>query len=179
MRISQNLPQFNKEKALIIVASEKDAEFYIATNGSIIEIKEFRISRPKYTESEKRFRAMVKNARSGVVRTESIYEIAKEKVEANFLREFKKTIKQIISQYKIDSLYIFSSTYTIGDVLKNLPASAQWGKKFVRKGNFHKKHPFKLLEMIQAQKPGKLVLTSEEAKKILNGAKKARKVIKS
>jgi len=167
MKIARDLPQFNNERALIIVASEKDGRFYFAFEGNIDEVMEYKLPRLEYAESKKIFRPLVGNRASGVVRTGSLRETAKEKNEEIFLREFGIIIKKIIADYRISSFYVFSSMYTIGDVLKKMPLRLRKEIKMIKRGNFHKKHPFDLLKIIQKETQGEIILTSEEAEKIL------------
>jgi len=167
MKITRDLPQFNNERALIIVASEKDGQFYFVSDGNIDEIMEYKLPRLEYAESKKIFRPLVGSRGSGVIRTGSLRETAKEKNEEIFLREFGITVKKIIADYGVNSFYVFSSMYTIGDVFKKMPLRLRKEIKMIKQGNYHKKHQFELLKIIQKKMPGKIVLTSEKAEKIL------------
>lgn len=93
MRISKDLPQFNNKKTILILVSEKEAQFYAAGDGIIEKLSEIRISPTQYRESSRQFRAMVKGAKGGIFRTPSRYETAKTKELHKFLRLFSQILK--------------------------------------------------------------------------------------
>ena len=178
MKISQELPNFDDEKALLVVTSKRVADFFVASKGVIKKLKSFEIP-DTWVSGKEDF-----SERSGsgmVYGSGGLNESQKEKIRQKFLIELKKEIKQMIPKYKIESIYLFSPNYLINSIREALPNSAVKKIKGFLKGNYCSHHPFELLEKIKdklIKEEKKAVFISPDAAKILKKSAKARKVIK-
>lgn len=149
MKISQKLPQFEKEKALIIVASQMEADFYVAFGGEIAKTTSFKITKPRYSDRE----GFVARASGGkAVSGGPSYSIDKEKIRIDFLKAFREKIKPFSQDKKIGRVYLFAESYVVNEIQKFLPAGLKSKIKTVIRGNYSKNHPFDLLEVISQGK---------------------------
>ncbi len=165
MKITRDLPQFQNQKALIVVTGLHEADFYIAKNGRIEKIGEFKLLYPHYSDKEGFFETA---GHGRVLESGSVLETNKVEIRHRFLKEMDKILDDIIKRKGITDIYIFTPS-TIKDELKKLlPKDDRKKIKHAFEGNFTKLHPFQLLSMIQAkEKIGWNVPVKAEAKKIL------------
>lgn len=168
MKISNGLPSFEKQKALIIVAGKHAAMFYIAGNGKIDELERFKVLHPKYSDHE----GFAQLSGHGMVyRRNFLSELQENETINKFLREIKAHVKRVIGSEKPDSYYIFVPKFLQKEIVDVLPKAQQRNIKKELLGNFVNRHPFELLEMIKKDDEknyGQRVPVSEEARKILN-----------
>ncbi len=173
MKISQKLPQFDREKALFVVTGKQEAKFYLVSKGKIKEIDSFKVEKPVYSDREGWFK---RRARGFVMGSGAPLEPKKQKVIKDFLKKLKKNLKKTLSRNKVDAIYLFSPRYLSARVRKTLPSSARKKIRLTIDGEYYFEHPFKLLEKIPEKE--KNAPKSEEAKKLLDKFKQAAKVIK-
>jgi hypothetical protein len=169
MKISNKLPQFSGEVALIITADKKEAQYYIATDGYITSVRTINVSPPKYTDREGFFES---RGKGGVFSSGAVYEKRKEKLEHELLPQFTEAARSIFGEYRITELYLFAPAFLINDLRHALPKNVSKKLRLAVGRNYFGRHPFKLLEKIMAetQKP-KAQPEKPEAIKILNRRK--------
>lgn len=136
MQISENLPQFNEGAGLLIVSGDFEVDFYLASKGEIDKVDSFQVER-RNPEIPVGFVA----AESGNMKTIKKYR------HSEFLEEFKKHLAPILKENKIAAAHLFAPTEVKNELEKALPAGLRKNLK-VHDGNFHKEHPFKLLEKL-------------------------------
>jgi len=165
MKIPQNLNQFKREPALLIVTGRQEAVLYRAHDGKLDKLDSFRTEKPHYSDREGEF----KQRGGGVtITTGSVLEIDDKDIIRDFLQEFSQHIKKI-PKFKI--AFVFAPGQIKNKLVKALPAD--WQKK-VREtivGSYYRYHPLKLLEMIARQNEGHTTPGDPEAQKILSKPK--------
>ena len=149
MKISQKFPQFEKEKALIIVAGRLETDFHIAFGGEITKVASFKITKPRYSDRE----GFVARASGGkAVSGGPSYSIDKEKINSDFLKVFKEKIKPFSQNKKNGRVYLFAESHVVNEIQKFLPVNLKNKIKEVVRGNYSKNHLFDLLEIISAKR---------------------------
>jgi len=164
MKISEKLPQFSK-KSLIIVTGGQAGKIYLAYNGEIEKLNEFKIDNPKYSDREGFFvrSGQGKTFGSGAVREEN-----KHKITGEFLKQLKLSIEEIVSKNKIEDFYLLSPDYIKNELYEILSSEIQSKIVLFTEGNFHDSHPFDFLEKIKKEiDEKKTKIISEEVIKIL------------
>ncbi|PIZ57034.1 hypothetical protein COY23_01955 [bacterium (Candidatus Torokbacteria) CG_4_10_14_0_2_um_filter_35_8] len=170
MKISGTLPQFSEEKALLVVASRYEADFYFAENGMIDKIQSFRVEESTYSDRED---FTERKGRGNFFMTGSGYQSPKVQVIQDFAKEFKENLKDVLSKNDITSIYLFVPSEMVNEIKEKLDNLSKKKIKFVFKGDYNKEHAFKLLEKIKAKIDEKKVIPkSEEIRKILEKRKK-------
>lgn len=136
MKISKTLPQFSEESALFIVAGLYEADFYLASEGEINQVDSFTVA-----ISDPAIKKGFKVRESGGAKH------LKQMRQADFLKTFKTHLTAVINKQPAKLVYLFAPTAVAKELTVALPVAL---KKTLRtfKGNFHKEHPFKLLEKI-------------------------------
>ncbi|HDQ22516.1 MAG TPA: hypothetical protein ENN28_00920 [Candidatus Uhrbacteria bacterium] len=188
MQIPQELPQFKKEKALLIVSGRLGMDFYLANNSKIKKVKSFRFLNPLkvYTDNEGHFESRSASIK-GVLVSGSVRESQKQRLRQELFRKFKNNLDPIIKKEKLNKLYLFAPDYLhkkIQIIIKdNLPNNLKKQIKLTIKGNYLKSSPLDLLKMIKNKKEvmanKKIVKPiKKEAGKLYKKAIKATGVIK-
>jgi hypothetical protein len=149
MQISQNLPQFNVRKVLILVSSGHGTEIYKAHQGKIEKIKEFQIENPRYSDREGFFMSRSKNI--GTIRAGSVGEIDDQEVKKEFFQKWRELVKE--SEIKkimdwSDDVYLFSPGSLITELKEELPSRVKDKIAMEFQKNYCGKHPFEILEKI-------------------------------
>jgi hypothetical protein len=180
MKISQELPQFENKKALIITTGEQEAEFYLASNGEIEKIDSFRFEEPTYSDREGHFES---RGGGNVYGSGSVYEPKKQRNRIEFRKRLENALDTIYKNYKIDSLYVFSPDYMKNYTREIINEVFHKRVDFLYEGHYHEVHPFELLKIINKQvkekrEKGMAANLSKQAIKILDKAKMAREKIK-
>lgn len=147
MQISSKLPQFNNERALIIVAGIYDAIFYLINQGEINRISEFTFDKVKY-ENEKD--TYLKTGGTVSVRGGISYENDYQKIAGQeFVKNFKETIDKFFKDEEIDSVYVFAPDKNINRIPELLSENLKAKIKLKKEGNYLKKHPFEIIEIVK------------------------------
>ncbi len=176
MKISEKLPQFKNEKALLMSFGKQEGVFYLADNGNLKKLKSFSFSKPKYSDREGFF---VTRGKAGTYEQGAVYEPKKERVITQLENKVEEETKNILDQETIDAVYLSCPEYLKNRIKKSLPSSAQKKIKTIVFGDYLHSHPFELLERIKEKKTKNPVkILSSEAAKILKKTKQARKTIK-
>ena len=149
MKISQELPQFEGRKGLIVVTGEQEGEFYFASNGEIRKIDSFRFEEPTYSDREGFFESRNKGKVYG---SGSVYEPKKQRIRTEFKRRMKKNLEPICRNYKIDELHVFSPNYMKNFTQEAIKEIFHKKPDFLYEGHYHQVHPFELLKVINKQK---------------------------
>jgi len=175
MQISQKFPQFEDEKALLVVTGKQEASFYMAHKGNLEKLDEFYIPPITYSDneghSEKHKLGMMIG--SGYVREDK-----KRTLRYKFLGQLEEYLDKISRKHEVDHIYLFCPSYVLLSVKGVIPYSLKDKRLESIAGDYHHQHPFKLLEMIREMKDKSPVKAMREsARKILDKAKQARKVI--
>jgi len=177
MKIPQNLPQFENEKALFIVSGIKEALFLLVHKGEIISQDNFRIVKETVAEEKEGF--FIRGGRGKIFEMGAVFEPKKKKIRKEFLEKLKKHFKEIFDKEKIDSVYIFAPGHVLKSIKAQIPTSVQNKIKMAKKGNYTEYHPLKLIEMIVKEKEQKRIIPiSEEAKKLLDKFKEAKRLFR-
>ncbi|MDQ1283967.1 MAG: hypothetical protein QG620_315 [Patescibacteria group bacterium] len=146
MEIGYPLVQFRNEKALFIVSSAREAEFYLAENGRIEKRDGFKIPKPRYLDREGFF---MKSGHGRVFGSGEVYRDLKLYVENKFLKKLQKKVGDFLKEKKVEAIYLFAPDYMAGMVLKYLPNKSCDLLKMCVYGNFIRRHPLELVEKIQ------------------------------
>lgn len=170
MRIEKKLPQFQDQKALLIVSGRQEAILYLAKNGKIRKKEKIEAEDPGYTDKEGFFKSSSRT--TGTMKAGSVY---KERITYHVTREYlnqlEEKIKSIFYKEKVKSVYLFCPDYMKKEVLKKIPKKLRNLIHVTKIGNYINSHPFGLLESIkddQQQEKNKVVTPiKEKAQKIL------------
>lgn len=144
MRIPNQLPQFKREKALILVTGKQDAIFYSAYNGELDRLDAFKIPRPKYSDNEGHYKVRGKGT---TLSTGATRELRDEDIIKDFVHELKARIKKMNESFS--KFYLFVPSQNKNVIKKALPK--MWLEKLDAEvpGNFYYRSPLELLEKIK------------------------------
>lgn len=168
MKISRNLPQFEGEKALIIVSGKQEARFFLAKDGIIEELESFQFEKPKYSDREGFF---ISRGKSGVYRSGAVYEFKKQRLVKELGNRLENGFADIIKYNKVDSIYLLSPEYLENYVKKAVPPDYKKKIKFLLKGDYSHFHPFDILNKIASQKKEPTLPLKETTANILRKPK--------
>ncbi len=146
MRIPQSLPQFVKKYALLIVSGKQAAKVFFARNLDIVELEEFKVERPHYSDNEG-FSTHGRRHTSGSV-SGSDRGIKESEILTPFLKTLRADIKKILQKYNIKEIYLFVPDYMARMVPRALPKHAQQLVRQEIHGNFVRLSPVQLLHKI-------------------------------
>ncbi|MDZ7612034.1 MAG: hypothetical protein U5L10_04685 [Candidatus Moranbacteria bacterium] len=171
MQISKDLPQFNIKEALIIVSAKHGLELYRAYQGSVEKLESFEVENPRYSDKEGFFMSRGKNV--GTIRAGTVGEIKDGDIKRDFFQKLKDFLKNHREQLEgCSEIYLFAPDTLITELKEEMPENIQ--KKIFMEfaANYHKSHPFKVLEKIDKALTKKIDAIkskpqSEEEKKIL------------
>lgn len=144
MQIPQNLPQFEENKTLIIVASTQSANLYVANNGDIELATEVRTEKIDHDDQEGHFerRSHGKQLGSASAETDESQKIKK---------RFHGNLKEALESLNIEEMtqtILLSSPQDKADTKKQLPHRLAVTLALEINGNFVGEHPKKILEKI-------------------------------
>lgn len=172
MKIPSENYQFLNEQSLLVVTSLQKALIYKAKDGEIEKILEIDVDKEKrkdYFENVGVFKAGVKELLHHGRSLEDKQQKEREKRKKIFLKKLKKDIKQIKDINDFDSVYLFVPESIENGLKKEIPNSLKDRVGAIFYGNFVSDHKVELIKKIDSlQKEKKIVLTKEEAKKILD-----------
>ncbi|MEX0930334.1 MAG: host attachment protein [Candidatus Paceibacterota bacterium] len=172
MKISEKLPQFENETALLVVTGKQTAVFYIAKDGEIHQVNSFKVNKPKYTDLQGHFetRSHGKTTRAGSAFEPT--ELSEDAVR-NFLKELEEELKNVSRHHTLDSLYVFCPAHVKNRIEKAIPSKLARKEQMVVEGNFFESHPFDLLTKIRKRTSRNPIRPlTEAAQKILNKFKR-------
>jgi len=176
MKISKNLPQFEKEQALVVVLGKQEGKFYLANKGIIEEVSCFKFSKPKYSDREGRF---IKRGKGGIYKSGAVYEAKKERILTELANRTRDNLKEIMDKNKVDGIYVFCLAHLKNQLNDSFPASARQKIKLSLSGDYFHYHPHYLLkkiaDKIDSEKKPALPL-KESALKILKKTERDKSV---
>jgi hypothetical protein len=147
MKISKDLPQFESERALLVVAGKQEAVFYLVSDGEMEKIREIETHKSHYSDKEGFFAATMN---SGDMRSGAVLEPEKWKTINEFNQKLLKELKNLTAErIKFDSLYMFCPAYMHKIIEKEIPADIKKKLKKVIIGDFCHGNPFDLLSRIK------------------------------
>jgi len=180
MHIQKQLPQFEKERALLVVCGRQVAEMYFAHKGELERVGNVKYETPKYSDNE----GISMRVRGGQVQRGGwVHEQNKHDIVVHFIKKLQESLSKAIKENKVNSIYFFAPQHYQTEIINKLSKSTRDKIKETYPGNYVDKHPFFLLEKKMAEdnknrKATKVVIVKEEARKILRKSRRARKVIK-
>lgn len=145
MKISNKLPQFENEKALIIVTSKHEGKLYEAHAGEIVEIDSFKISTPEYSDKEGFYAG---NGHSQAYGGNVIRENNKGKMITDLQNEIQALVTKPETDH-IDTIYLFTPQHLINIVENAIPIKLRKKIIFSFGKDYSKEHPFQILEKIR------------------------------
>ena len=149
MKIQQQLPQFNHENALLIVAGKQTGVLYHAAEGRIEKLEALEEETPRYSDREGFFASGsgAKPFTSGAV-----YEENKQEIIKKFAKKLSREADRIVRDKNINAVYLFTPDYTTHELNQDLSREVQSKIKHTFLGNYADLHPFKLLGKIQDER---------------------------
>lgn len=176
MKISKDLPQFKKEKALIVVAGKQEGKFYYASEGVIEELASFDFEKPKYSDKEGHF---TERGERGIYKQGAVREPKKERIITELINKLEKDLNKILAKNEIDNIYLSCPDYLKERIKDAFSPSAEKKIKTTFLGNYCNLHPLDLLERMKGKlNKGGYVPVKKSESKIIEKSKKARKIIK-
>jgi len=181
MKISKNLLQFNRQKALIIVSGRTAVRFLYAHQGEIKELDRFRFPRRLYTDREGFFKTKVRGL--GTMYSGSVLESKKAQQEKKLLKKITDKVKSYNKKLNITGIYLFAPDYMKGQAREAVPRYLQKKIRGCLYGNYLKSKLLKFPHLIgkkqrRKRKQKSSPEMSREARKIIKRSKSARKKIK-
>lgn len=145
MKISEKLPQFEKERTLLIVSGNEGAILYVAHKGEIEEASSFRVEPVRYSDKE----GMTMRSGHGKVfaRGSSLQE-PKEKIRKEFFLELEARLSAMLDK-GIESCVLLAPRHTAPDIASHLPQFFKERLTKTLEGNFVSHHPFNILEKLK------------------------------
>lgn len=180
MKITKNLPQFDRQRALIIVSGKSKVSFLFAHQGEIKEVGKLEVPENKYSDREGFFKTRTKTG--GVIYSGSVLEDKKEEQRQKIKNKLGDKVKTLNSKYKITGLYLFAPDHLYNIMLSGIPVKMKKKMRGGGRGNYLKSKLLKFPKLIQDEREKKKNAKSKnmprEANKILKRSKKARRKIK-
>jgi hypothetical protein len=149
MNIQKQLPQFNKQTALLIVTGSQKGEFYLAAAGVIEKIGAVDEPVENYSDREEFF---VSKGGEGDYTSGSVYEPNKQEHIKKFAKKISGEADRIVREKGVDTVYLFVPDFVIHELNRTLTSRVEEMVQEKFKGNFVEVHPFKLLEKIKKLK---------------------------
>jgi hypothetical protein len=146
MRIPKNLKRFSskKEDALLLVTGKQDAVIYKASGGYLHKLDSFKLSTPKYSDSEGVGGATGIVGRSRGPRSMTQKEVQDRDVVRDFIHELIIHLKNIGAD-RIPSIYLFAPSYVKNQIMDALPTDLRHHIKAVITGNYYNMAPSELM----------------------------------
>ena len=172
MKISHKLPQFENSPALFITSGEYEAEFYLALDGTLERKVKIKMP-PREEAKEKQAFVGVKSGRFGLAAV-SHRGAYIEDLKRKFQKKVHGVIHDLLAQYKMKEIYLFSPRYSAKRIMDGLDKSERKKVRMEFFDEYIKVSPLKMIEIFwkteqEAVKP-KVTLKDEE-KKILKKPK--------
>jgi len=166
MQIEKNLPQFNDEKALLVVTGEQSARLYSVNQGTIKELELFHIDNPVYSDREGSFGKTMGKTRIVSGAAYEMKQNLKLDLHVKFFHKLRDDIGAAHKKNKFNVIFLFSPEFILKEIYQSLPKEISSLIQLKVNGNFVDEHPFKLLQKIKKETP-----TNEEVVKLLKSKK--------
>ncbi len=173
MKITNKLPQFTDQTALLVVTGKQDAVFYLVKDGELWQVDSFKVDKPQYTDAPGHFEA---HSQGRMIKAGSAYDPteADETAVRDFLRFLKQELESVVKHHQLTALYVFCPGYLKNRIEGQLPKDLAPKEQMLIEGNYYNTHPFELLERIQKRSRFNPVRPlSQAAQKILRKFQKA------
>jgi hypothetical protein len=173
MKISKSLPQFEKEPSLFVVTGKQDAAFYRAQDGTIEQIGEIKIPKPRYSDNEGHYRmkGMGEAVSSGG------WERRDDFVIKDFLHELKSHLKSMHAN-DYAKMYVFAPSKVKNVIADVVPYQLRKKTAAIIEGNYFKSTPQHLLKKVAGIAASSQRFINPEARRILDRSNQARMVVK-
>lgn len=150
MQIPKDLPQFEADSTLILVAGSQSADMYVAHNGSIEETDKIRVETPTYSDREGHFerRSSGKTLGSGSVLENESVDV---KVKNEFHNQLEEKLKNIRKEHDVEATILLSPPQDKPSTKEHLPSYIRDTIIGEINGNHIKAHPTEILEKIQKE----------------------------
>ncbi|PIQ91881.1 MAG: hypothetical protein COV70_01790 [Parcubacteria group bacterium CG11_big_fil_rev_8_21_14_0_20_39_22] len=145
LKIKRGLPQFNNEKAIILVLGKEEGFIFRAKNRNINVVGKFEEKALKYSDRKKDFDI---KAGSKTLRVGSPSYSIKSDQRHKFVKKSVINLIAITKREKPDLIYLLLPAYLSKMVRDRLPAEIRRKLVFTVMGNYIRKHPFVILEKI-------------------------------
>jgi hypothetical protein len=180
MKIPSQLPQFEDERALLVVATRQTAAIHAAHDGQLQTLARIDVPTPVYSDNEGFFTRSGNGMRMG---SGSVRELKKEHIQQEFLKLFKPAITEAVTKTKADAIYLFVPAHRVNETIEAFPYRTKRLLARTVRGNFSHYSLPELLARIQERsevraKEKARSVTPPKARAILKKSKKARKVIR-
>jgi|WetSurMetagenome_2_1015567.scaffolds.fasta_scaffold13046_1 hypothetical protein len=166
MQIKSGLNQFKGGAAILAVAGDKRAKFYVAGDGEINLAAEIEELTPEYEDNEGFFGGKKGGKLSRMGNPD--HEVNKEYLLNKFAKKFEEEIKNLEGVKNSAPIYLFAPAFIHTMLSDSLPKVM--AKRIILNipGNQLKAKPFDLIEMIAKNTISGKVVTKEKARKLLS-----------
>ena len=145
MEIKNELPQFNEEKCLIIVAWEHKSKFYIAENKNIILCDLIEVEKAEFTDTKEW--KFIKSWWWWDFHSWSVNEYKKQYDQKTFFNILEEKVNSIYEKENFKWIYLFAPQYMLSGIELAIGKFKQ-NIKMLEVWNLVNHHPFKILEKI-------------------------------
>lgn len=146
MKISQNLPQFQHHKTLLVAAGTRYAKLFLAENGELGQVGEVRVSQHEFTDHESKYQqtgrgmTAIMGARNDHLRQDT---------QKKFGKELIKKVTAIGRGNQITKIIFFIAAEVKKQVIEGLSQEQRQLIAQILVGNFVQQHPFQLLQKLK------------------------------
>ena len=144
--IPQELPQFSHERAIIAITGTREAKFFSVHDGAFEEKGMIEIPREHYSDDEGFFMRMVRGFRMGAGSEKNNLG---DKLDKKFIKDFHIKLMEVLNTNHYDKIYLFSPDYIGKRLVEDLPHEIRPLVNYVGRGNYLKRPPEEMLEMIK------------------------------
>jgi len=178
MKIPQELPQFDDQHMLLVVATRQTATLYAAHRGTLKQVAHVDVPNPTYSDNEGFF---TQGGRGKGLGSGSVRETKKVHIQNEFLKQFKPAIETAVND-GAETICLFVPAHRRDETIAAFPYRTRRLIDRIIAGNFSNYEPTELLEKIAKRRVARKKAVSragapKEARKILKKAKKGRRVI--
>lgn len=167
MKISENLPQFSDEIALLIVTGSEQGQFFLVKNGEAEALTEVHLKDEKLNANRHGSYEGFAGGRNGSAVVGRSVEWSQSDDVKRFLKKLEASLVEIFAENEISQIYLFSPSYISKEILARVPQDKASLLRGTFDGNYSDQHLFKLLGMIKEERSEKNVTPrSAEAQKI-------------
>lgn len=149
MKISNKFPQFERFPALLITSGEYEARFYVAFQGKL-EQKEILKMPPRENAKEKQGFVGHKSGMQSLSAT-GHRENYIEQLKSKFYSNMHSIIHNILSEMKMDEIYIFAPKFVIGKILSSLNENERKKVRMQFYKEYTKQSPLLLLKIFNQE----------------------------
>lgn len=167
MKISENLPQFNNEVALLVVTGSEQGQLFLIKDGEAEILPEIHLREEKLNANRHGTYEGFAGNRNGSVLVGRSVEWSQNDDVKRFLRKLESSLAEIFAENEVSQIYLFSPSYISKEIFAQIPQDKTSLLEATFDGNYSDQHLFKLLEMIKEVRSEKNVTPrSAEAQKI-------------